>query len=408
MHQTTTSCIAPSAPRHGVVFAAIHLFQMVNMKTPLLVLSLLSASLLTGCDLKSVLSDAKATGAESAESRTALVRDGTGVSVPEASPLRQSLVVAPVELRDVSTTMEAPGVVEAAPEKLVKITPPLPGRIARLHKQLGDVVKAGDPLATIDSPELGTAISEQIKARATLLQAQNEYARQKELVDSDIAAKKDLEAAQLSLSAAQSDARATQNRLLQLGVNGSNGSQREYVLRSPISGRVVQMDGAQGGYWNDNNASIMSVADLSTVWLSASVSEKDLSQVFVGQEARIELNAYSGRDFAGKVQYVGDLLDPETRTARVRVAIRNADGLLKPGMFARMHLTSKPSQALMIPAAALLQSGLYTRVFVEHQPFHYESRIVSVGPSLVDQVQVLSGLSAGERIVVKNGVLLND
>ena len=104
----------------------------------------------------------------------------------------------------------------------------------------------------------------------------------------------------------------------------------------------------------------------------------------------------------------GDLLDPDTRTVRVRVAIDNRDGLFKPGMFARVSFSGPTHQALLVPATALLQSGLYTRVFVEKAPFRYESRVVSVGATIADRVEVLSGLKAGERIVVKDGVLLND
>lgn len=337
-----------------------------------------------------------------------ILREGASVVVPATSPLRGSLIVAKVEPQAFAQTLDAPGVVEAVPEKRVRIVPPLAGRIVRLHRQLGDAVKAGDALATIDSPDLGAAYGEHIKAQATLAQARQEFRRQRALQEEDIAARKDLEAAQLALSAAESDARAAADRLAQLGVPARAASRREYVLRAPISGRVVEMDAAQGGYWNDNTAPIMTVADLSTVWLSASVAEKDLSQVSVGQAARIVPNAYAGRSFEGRVAYVGDLLDPDTRTLPVRVAIDNRDGLFKPGMFARVGLAGPAREALLVPAPALLQSGLFTRVFVEQSPFRFESRVVSVGASVGDRVEVLSGLKAGERIVVKDGVLLND
>lgn len=335
-------------------------------------------------------------------------REGASVVVPAASPLRGSLVVAKVEPQAFAQTLDAPGVVEAVPEKRVRIVPPLAGRIVRLHRQLGDAVKAGDALATIDSPELGAAYGEHVKAQATLALARQEFRRQQALQEEDIAARKDLEAAQLALSAAESDARAAAGRLAQLGVPARAASRREYVLRAPISGRVVEMDAAQGGYWNDTSAPIMTVADLSMVWLSASVAEKDLSQVSVGQAACIVPNAYAGRSFEGRVAYVGDLLDPDTRTLPVRVAIDNRDGLFKPGMFARVGLAGPARQALLVPASALLQSGLHTRVFVEQAPFRFQPRVVDVGASAGDRVEVLSGLKAGERIVVKDGVLLND
>lgn len=378
------------------------------MKIVQVVLTAACAAWLAACDVENILPHAAASQGGKAGQSAGLRREGAVVVVPAASPLGKELVVAGVEPQAFAQTLAAPGTIEAVPEKLVKITPPLAGRIVRLHRQLGDSVKAGEALATIDAPELGAAHSEQVKAQAALVQARQEFQRQQALHGEDISAKKDFEAAQQALAAAESDARAAAERLAQLGAAAGAASRREYVLRAPIAGRVVEMAGAQGGYWNDNTASIMTVADLSTVWLSASVAEKDLAQVFVGQGARIVANAYPEREFDGKVSYIADLLDPETRTARVRVAIDNRQGLFKPGMFARVSFAGASRQALLVPASALLQSGLYTRVFVEQAPLRFESRIVGVGAAAGDRVEVLSGLKAGERVVVKNGVLLND
>ncbi|WCM93965.1 efflux RND transporter periplasmic adaptor subunit [Acidovorax sp. NCPPB 2350] len=377
------------------------------MKTTLSAFALASAALLSACDANRFLPGAVAAPASTTDA-SALGHEGNAITVPEASPLRAQLIITGVQLQSFAPMIGAPGVVEAAPEKLVKITPPLSGRIVRLHRQLGDPVKAGDPLVTIDSPDLGAAHSENAKAQAALLQARLEFDRQKTLRDEDISARKDFEAAQQSLAAAESSARAASDRLAQLGASAGAASQREYVLRAPISGRLVDMSGAQGGYWNDITSSMMTVADLSTVWLSASVAEKDLSRMFVGQAARIGLQAYPGRTFEGKVKYIGDLLDADTRTARVRIAIDNRDGLFKPGMFAHVEFTGGARQALLVPATAVLQSGLDTRVFVETAQGRYEPHVVEVGATVADRIEVLSGLKAGDRIVARGGVLLND
>lgn len=337
-----------------------------------------------------------------------LLREGGLITVPETSPLRGSLVVSPVQLQGFQQGIEAPGVIEALPEKLVAIAPPLAGRVVKLHRSIGDVVRAGDALATIDSPELASAYSEHDKARASLAEAKQEFERQQALHEQDISARRDLEAAQAVLASATSEARAAADRLAQAGVGARATSRREYVLRSPIAGSVIEMDASQGAYWNDIAAPLMTVADLSEVWLSASVAEKDLAHMFVGQQARITVNAHGGRVFDAQVKYIGDTLDPDTRTIRVRVAIDNQQGLFKPGMFAAVSFAGHSRQALLIPASALLQSGLYTRVFVEQQPFRYVSRIVRVGSSVGDRVEVLEGLKTGERIVTANGVLLND
>lgn len=358
----------------------------------------LACSALAGC--------AKPTPAATPPAQATHLDDGS-IAVDKMSPLRQRLQIAAVQEQDIATQTEAPGSIEAMPEKLVKITPPLAGRITRLQRALGDSVKAGDPLFTLDSAELSAAYADDSKAKSVLLQARQELERQKTLFEAEIAARKEYEAAQAAFAQAGSDARASADKLAQYGA-GARGSRRDYVLRSPIAGTVIAMEGAQGGYWNDINAPVMTVADLSTVWLSANVAERDLAQVAVGQKTRIAVDAWPGKSFEGKVAYVGAVLDPETRTVKVRVAIDNRAGAFKPGMFAHAGFAGAPRRALLVPASAVLQSGPSTRVMVERSALVFTPRTVEVGASHGDQVEIVSGLRAGERIVVKEGVLLND
>ncbi|SFX96485.1 membrane fusion protein, cobalt-zinc-cadmium efflux system [Janthinobacterium lividum] len=358
----------------------------------------LACSALAGC--------AKPTAAATPPAQSMHLDDGS-IAVDKMSPLRQRLQIAPVQEQEIATQTQAPGSIEAMPEKLVKITPPLAGRITRLQRALGDSVKAGDPLFTLDSAELSAAYADDSKARSALLQARQELERQKALFEAEIAARKEYEAAQAAYDQAGSDARASADKLAQYGA-GAGSTRRDYVLRSPIAGTVIAMEGAQGGYWNDINAPVMTVADLSTVWLSANVAERDLAQVAVGQTASITVDAWPGKAFEGKVAYVGAVLDPETRTVKVRVAIDNRAGAFKPGMFAHAGFAGASRRALLVPASAVLQSGPSTRVMVERSPLRFEPRTVQVGASHGEQVEIVSGLKAGERIVVKEGVLLND
>ena len=358
----------------------------------------LACSALAGC--------AKPTAAATPPAQSMHLDDGS-IAVDKMSPLRQRLQIAAVQEQEIATQTDAPGSIEAMPEKLVKITPPLAGRITRLQRALGDSVKAGDPLFTLDSAELSAAYADDSKAKSALLQARQELERQKTLFEADIAARKEYESAQAAFAQAGSDAQASADKLAQYGA-GARGSRRDYVLRSPIAGTVIAMDGAQGGYWNDINAPVMTVADLSTVWLSANVAERDLAQVAAGQTARITIDAWPGKAFEGKVAYVGAVLDPETRTVKVRVAIDNRAGTFKPGMFAHAGFAGAPRRALLVPASAVLQSGPSTRVMVERSALVFTPRTVEVGASHGDQVEILAGVKAGERIVVKEGVLLND
>jgi len=338
------------------------------------------------------------------------LREGGLIALPQNSPLRNRLVVEAVHQQDVARPIPVPGVIEADPARLVRIAPPLSGRIVRLHADLGDAVRKGEPLITFDSAELSTAQAEAGKTRAALRETQLELERQRTLYAEEIAARKDLEQAEMAHAQASHEAEAAASHLAQLGASGGNDplARRHLVMRAPISGRVIALDGAAGTYWNDTNAPVMTVADLSTVYLAANVPEKDLSAVFVGQRARIELNAYPGEPVMGEVRYVGETLDPDTRTVKVRVAMTNGEGRLRPGMFARVIFTGKPRTALVVPVSALLQDGLYTKVMVERGEFRYAARPVRTGDVVDGMAEVLEGLRAGERVVVKNGVLLND
>ena len=358
----------------------------------------------SGCDISNSVAATNAADAAPA----AVVHDGKLVTLPATSPLRHSVRSEVAASMALEHPFGAPGTIEAAPEKLVKVNSPLTGRLIKIHHTLGDRVNAGDPLFTLDSSDLSTAFGDASKAQAALLSAQQNLERQKTLYEAEIIPKKDYEAAQMGFAQSASDARSSQSRLRQLGVGASQEGHRNYVLRSPIAGNVIDVAGALGSYWNDINAPVMTVADLSSVFLSAGVAEKDLPFVFTGQKVRISLNAYADQMLEGTVKYVGEILDTDTRTTKVRVLIDNRHGKLRPGMFAKVLFAGPQRQAVMVPASALVQNGLYTRVFVEQGAYRYAPRNVVTGVTAGDKVEILSGIKAGERVVVKEGVLLND
>lgn len=375
-------------------------FRMAAMPRP--GTALLLCSLLSACHLNTASTDSRPAEVP------ALRRQGNILEVPPNSPLLSKLQVEVVGLADLSTPVTAPASIEAAPEKLVKLAPPLPGRLVQIHRVLGDTVHLGDPLFAMDSADMANVRADQAKAQAAMIHAQREANRQKLLLEADIAPRKDYEAAELELARARADMAAVTAHLAQMGAPAKGSGRGNYVLRSPINGRVVEMNGAQGGYWNDINESVMTVADLSTVWLSASVAERDLASISVGQNAHIILNAYPNQPLQGKVRYVGELLDLETRTVKVRVAVDNQDGRLLPGMFAQVRFDGPARQATVVPVSALLQSSVGTRVFVEQSAGHFVQRDVQVGSQQDQQVEISAGLKPGERVVVNGGVLFHD
>lgn len=342
----------------------------------------------------------------------AIVHQGDVLLIPERSPLRRSLAVAAVAQQNVAQPFTLPAVVEADPARLVKIAPPLAGRIVRLNKQLGDPVKAGEVLFVLDAPDFALANADAAKARAALTLAEHNLDRQRELDKSELAVRRDLEQAQSDYAQASSEAARAAARLNQTGARAGAAadgklSDGKLAVRSPISGRVVELAAAEGAYWNDATAPLMTVADLSRVFVSANAQEKDLARVYVGQQASIKVDAYA-EPVSGQVRYVGEMLDPDTRTVKVRLPFDNRDGRLKPGMFAEATLLSRAHQGVLVPMAAVVQSGFSSRAFVEVKPWSFVPRELTLGAQIGQQVEVLSGLKAGDRIVVKDGVLLND
>jgi cobalt-zinc-cadmium efflux system membrane fusion protein len=337
----------------------------------------------------------------------ALLREGDMLRIPEKSPLRRSLVVAPVTDQSLAAPFTLPAVVEADPARLAKIASPLAGRVVRLGKRLGDEVKAGDVLFVIDSPDFAQASADAAKAQAALTLARRNLERQRELDKSDLAARRDLEQAQSDYEQAASEAARAGTRLSQTGARAGAAPDGKLAVRSPIAGRVVELSAAEGAYWNDATAPLMTVADLSRVFVSANAQEKDLAQLYVGQQASVKLDAYP-EPLKGQVRYVGDMLDADTRTVKVRLPFDNRDGRLKPGMFAEATLLSRAHPGIAVPMAAVIQSGFSSRAFVEVKPWQFAPRDLTLGAQIGEQVEVLAGLKAGERIVVKDGVLLND
>ncbi|ABF12189.1 zinc efflux RND transporter periplasmic adaptor subunit ZneB [Cupriavidus metallidurans] len=346
-----------------------------------------------------------------ADPPVALRHEGERLVVPAESPLRRTLAVAPATRETVAAPFNLPAMIEADPAKLVKVLPPLAGRIVSLNKQLGDEVKAGDVLFTIDSADLAQANSDAAKARAAMTMARRNLDRQRELDKSEIAAKRDFEQAQSDYDQAASESQRADARLAQLGAKGGGtlqaGGGHILAVRSPINGRVVDLNAATGAYWNDTTASLMTVADLSHVFVTANAQEKDLGHVYVGQSATVKFDAYDDPQ-PGKVRYVGQILDADTRTTKVRMVFDNPDGRLRPGMFAQATFLSQPHEGIVVPMSAIVQSGFYTRAFVEVAPWQFEPRVIKLGAQIGDRMEVKSGLSAGDRVVVKEGVLLND
>ncbi|MCL2625467.1 MAG: efflux RND transporter periplasmic adaptor subunit [Cystobacterineae bacterium] len=331
-------------------------------------------------------------------------RDGL-LLVPERSPLREHLVVEEIHSKPVRHELTLPASIEADPTKIAKISLPFAGRIAKLHVRLGDRIEQGAPLFMFDSSEWVAAQSEYIKARSAERQAERNFQRQKDLHAHGIVAAKELEQAETEREIVRNDLSGAAARLRLLGIGPSDVG-KPLVIRSPIAGRIVELTTAPGQYQNDASTPVMTVADLSAVWVAASVPEKDIRYVRLGEEALVALNAYPGEQFEGHVEHIGEVLTAETRAVKVRIALDNTAGRFKPGMFARATLRGGEVHELLAPTSALVLRGERTFLYVEKAPWQFERRLADIGERIGDRTCILAGLSEGERIITSGTVLL--
>jgi cobalt-zinc-cadmium efflux system membrane fusion protein len=329
------------------------------------------------------------------------------VTVPTDSPLRKRLVIAPVGTLVPAHGIELPGVVEADPAAMINVNPPLTGKLTELRVKLGDTVKAGQVLAVISSPDMAQAWSDQEKARDALDLAKRALDRGTGVNSAGANAAKDLEQLKSSYNQALAESRRADDRLKTLGA-GKDGKPGPLTLSAPVSGTVTAINSGVGSFLNDPTATLMSIANLDHVWVIANVPENMVSAVRTGQTAEVRLDAWPDSTWSGKVSTVSAVLESDTHRNKVRISFKNSDGRLKPNMYANVRLAVIQNSKLTIPTSALLMNNDSITVFVEVAPWIFQRRIVTVGSEDGEQVSVVSGLNAGDRIITRGGVLIND
>jgi membrane fusion protein, heavy metal efflux system len=346
---------------------------------------------------------------DSARSAPALIHQGERIIVPEGSPLRGHLVVQPVEVRQVTRSLVLPAVVEADPAGTAKVLPALSGRIVELNVALGDHVEQGQVVAVINSGDLAQAYDDNDKARSALSLARKALERQRGLTEARAGAIKDVETAEDAYTQAEAEFRRTEARLNEIGaLIDRAGKSRLLTMRAPMAGTVTDLEVAPGTFFNDPTQPLMTISELDTVWVTASVPEKDVSFIAKGQAVDVTLLAYPGKVFHGKVLFVNAVVEPDTRRTKVRIAFANPDGALKPNMFANATFMAPPTSQVVVPTSSLLMANDSTTVFVETAPWTFERREVETGYDVNKTVTVSKGLLPGERVIIAGGVLLND
>ncbi len=310
--------------------------------------------------------------------------------------------LARIETRALPTILHANGTVTPDVNSTIHVTSQGSGRVVELRVRLGDSVKKGQLLLTIQSSDLAGAFSDYQKAAADERLAQKGLDRAQLLFSHGALAEKDLQLAEDTEEKARVDVQNAEQHVRILGGNPAHPSSL-IELRAPVSGTIVEQNisGFEGIKSLDNSPNLFTVADLSEVWVVSDVYENDLGEVRVGDAAEIRLNAYPDKTFEGKVVDISRVLDPTTRSAKVRTVLANREGLLRPGMFAVSTFRSRKSQSeIVVPSGAILRLQDKDWVFRKEGSRQFRRVEVHTLGGIVDGMQpIQEGFKAGDEVV---------
>lgn len=335
----------------------------------------------------------------------------------------------------IAGAVRATGKILVSEDRMAAIGPVHEGRLVRLYAGQGSVVRKGQKLADLQSADLDEAEADYLKAvadsenahrtsEAELRLAQQTYDRTKMLYEKTIAAGKALQSAEHDLQLAKATAdnsiastkaalTSARHRLLILGLTEGDikalATKPDFAavfsLTSPISGIVVERNATVGATVG-SDANVFKIVDVSSVWIDANVFEKDLARVKLGQPVNVSVTAFPGTVFTGKVILVSTVMDPETRSLKVRTEVPNRDARLKPDMFANVEIITDVNRtSISIPQTALLNDGGQSVVFVAAGSA-FEKRTVTTGIQSDDRIEITAGLKAGDKVVTKGNYLL--
>jgi len=323
------------------------------------------------------------------------------------------IATAKVAYQSMRSLHSAMGRVLAPQTRMAKVSYAFPARISAVHVKIGDLVEKGQPVLTVQSEEVGRAKSEYYKMMADLELARQNYEREKRLSDRGVGAQKNTLAAEAGFKVAQVSLEMAEKKLHVLGfseaevrsIAETHQVHPEIKIPAPISGRVIELKALLGSMM-DQTTDLMTIMDPSVLWVDAEVFERDIAKIRIGQEVRITVLSYPGQVFPGKISYISETMNPETRTLNVRTEVQNRDLKLKHGMFADVTIILNGGhRVLTVPVEAVLENNNQDIVFVKSGA-GYTPRLVTVGAEQNGYCAIAEGLREGEEVVVKNAYSL--
>ncbi len=307
------------------------------------------------------------------------------------------------------STFTATGKVNFNEDQMARILAPVAGQVINLHAKVGDSVAKGQALFYINSREAAAAITEYLENRKDLELAEKTYALTKDLYEHQAASLVSLQQAESDLAKAKARAARSVKVLQVLGL-GMNETEMEsrISVRAPLNGKVVERPVTEGQFVQPDSNPLMVIADLANLWVLADIYESDLHRIRVGQKAEVATAAYPDERFVATISRVSDVVDPTTRTVKVRFLVSNPSGRLKPEMFASVKIfLNEQATALTVPPSAVFTEGGKNYVYVQTGMREFTRRLVDVSPDPSGRMRVTSGLKAGEKVVTERAMLVH-
>jgi cobalt-zinc-cadmium efflux system membrane fusion protein len=315
-----------------------------------------------------------------------------------------NIVVQPAEAREFDDTIVTSGHVTFDDMRVAHVFSPVTGRVVSIAARLGQHVKRGAPLATLESPDIGIALSEVNKALADSIASEHDYQRQKELAADRATSEAVLEQSEDNWRKARAELERARSKARLLHAGDGESVSQGHTLVSPIDGEIVARNinpGMEvlGQYASGTAQELFTVGELDEVWVLGDIYEVDIAKVRVGLPVSITVVSSQTMVLPGTVDWVSSTLDPDTRTAKVRCRLHNPDDALRPEMFATMRVSVDRRRALAVPRSAVLRLGGYHFVFVQLDDVNGHARFARVPVDVDDQ-----GLLSDAWVVIKHGV----
>lgn len=349
----------------------------------------------TGCGNSSSSTQSSAPNAASTSSNEYVPQDARGI---ETMTVRRTAI---------SEYLDLPAHIEADPTRVVHVFAPAGGRITEMRVRPWDRVEKGQTLAELESSGLARAVADYHKALVDDQVKQKQLARAQDLLDHKAISEREYQQAQGDAQQSAAEVEAAREQIQVFGMDADHAS-TQLLVKAPRAGVILDVGAAPGEFSQALSASapLSTVADITTVWAVGDIYEKDLAVAKSGEPARVTLNAYPGQTWTGRVSVVSSAVDPTTRTLHVRVVLPNADLRIKPAMFGTIRLIRSTTQGITLPTDAVVREGNDAYVFVAQGNGRFERHTVKLGRTVDGNLEIVSGLNAGETIVSQGALFL--